>query len=209
VDGCHQLLFEDFSMGISRIALILVVAAVLTPATSLRAAEAPRTSVTVRVYQTADLPLALEQRVLAEAEAVLRGALVDVRWRKCAERISAAACVDPPESSELLLRITLEGIPRKDRPSTLGLAIVSRCTGGQLASVYVDRVTTLADEAATDVAVLLGRVAAHELAHLMMRTSVHHARRGLMRPNWTLAEVRRNRAADWVFTAEDVAAIRR
>ena len=196
-------------MSIGRIALILVAAAALTPATSLTAEEALRTSVTVRVYQTADLPLALEQRVLAEADAVLRGALIDVRWRKCAERISAAACVDPPESSELLLRIALEGIPRKDRPRTLGLAIVSRCTGGQLASVYVDRVTTLADEAATDVAVLLGRVAAHELAHLMMGTSVHHARRGLMRPNWTLAEVRRNRAADWVFTTEDVAAIRR
>jgi hypothetical protein len=192
-----------------RIALILLVAAALTPATSLTAAEAPRTSVTVRVYQTADLPLALEQRVLAEAEAVLRSARVDVRWRKCATWISAEACVDPPKSSELLLRIALEGVPRQDRPRTLGLAIVSPCTGGQLASVYVDRVTTLAEEAATDVAVLLGRVAAHELAHLMMHTSVYHARSGLMRRNWTLAEVRRNRAADWAFTAADVAAIRR
>ena len=61
--------------------------------------------------------------------------------------------------------------------------------------------------AGTDVAVLLGRVAAHELGHLMMHTTAH-ARRGLMRPNWTPYEVRRNRLADWEFTAEDVTAMR-
>jgi hypothetical protein len=55
--------------------------------------------------------------------------------------------------------------------------------------------------------VLLGRVAAHELGHLMMRTSAH-PRRGLMRPNWTPNEIRRNRQADWAFTAGDVAAMR-
>jgi hypothetical protein len=41
----------------------------------------------------------------------------------------------------------------------------------------------------------------------MMRTS-SHARRGLMRPDWTPDEIRRNRAADWAFTATDVAAMR-
>ena len=61
--------------------------------------------------------------------------------------------------------------------------------------------------AGTDVAVLLGRVAAHELGHLMMDTSAH-TRRGLMRPNWTPDEVRRNHFADWEFTAEDVTSMR-
>ena len=61
--------------------------------------------------------------------------------------------------------------------------------------------------AGTDVAVLLGRVAAHELGHLMMHTTAH-ARRGLMRPNWTPDEVRRNHLADWEFTAEDVTSMR-
>jgi hypothetical protein len=73
--------------------------------------------------------------------------------------------------------------------------------------VYVNCVASLATAARADVAVLLGRVAAHELGHLMMRTSAH-ARRGLMRPNWTLNEIRRNRPADWAFTEGDVAAMR-
>jgi hypothetical protein len=190
------------------LAIVLSAAAVLTSPTSLTAAEARRSTVTVRVYQTADLPFPLE-RALAEAETVLRGALVDVRWRRCGAWSSAAACPELLEGSELLLRIAPEGTPRRLRPFTLGEALVSPCTGGVLASVYTDRVAALAAEVKTDVAVLLGRVAAHELAHLMMHTSVYHARRGLMRPNWTRQEVQRNRAADWVFTAEDVTAIRR
>ena len=84
------------------------------------------------------------------------------------------------------------------------------CTGqagGVFANVYFNCVEWLAISAGTDVAVLLGRVAAHELGHLMMPTPAH-ARRGLMRPNWTPYEVRRNRLADWEFTAEDVTAMR-
>ena len=76
-----------------------------------------------------------------------------------------------------------------------------------LATVYVTCVAWLATAARTDVTVLLGRVAAHELGHLVIRTSAH-ARRGLMRPHWTPDEVRRNRASDWAFTAADVAAMR-
>jgi hypothetical protein len=41
---------------------------------------------------------------------------------------------------------------------------------------------------------------------LMMRSSAH-ARRGLMRPNWTPDEVRRNDVVDWEFTAGDVTAM--
>jgi hypothetical protein len=190
------------------LAIVLSAAAVLTPSTSLTAAEAPRSTVTVRIYQTADLPFPLE-RALAEAERVLRGAFVDIRWRRCGVWSSAAACTDLLEASELVLRIAPEGTPRRPRPFTLGEALVSPCTGGVLASVYTDRVAALAAEVDTDVAVLLGRVAAHELGHLMMHSSVHHASRGLMRPNWTRQEVQRNIAADWMFTAEDVAAIRR
>lgn len=191
------------------LAILLAAASVLTPSLRMAAAEPLRTSVTVRVYQTAGLPLEVEQRALAEADRVLRGAFVDVEWRRCGARSSALACVEPPDSSELLLRIAPEGTLHQRKPATLGEAIIGRCDGGVLASVFADRVATLAGEAKTDIAVLLGRVTAHELAHLMMHTSVRHARRGLMRPHWTSEEVRRNRADDWLFTAEDVAAIHR
>ena len=166
----------------------------------------PRTALTVRVYQTAGLPSMLEQRALAEAETVLRAELVDVRWQECTGLNPSPACDVPPGSSELLL-VVREGAPCQDTSATLGEALVVRRAGGVLATVHFSCVAWLATVARTDVAVLLGRVTAHELGHLLMRTSAH-ARRGLMRPNWTPDEVRRNRAADWAFTAGDVAAMR-
>ena len=152
------------------------------------------------------LPSALEQRVLTEAETVLRAGLEDVHWQVCTGLNASPTCDVPPGPSELLL-VVREGVPCHDTAATLGKALVVRRAGGVLATVHVNCVAWLATAARTDVAVLLGRVAAHELGHLMMRTS-SHARRGLMRPNWTPDEVRRNRAADWAFTAADVAAMR-
>lgn len=189
-------------------AVALASAAILTQPVTIAAAGADHTTVTVRVYQTDDLPFPIE-RALAEAGMLMQGALVDVHWERCGVGFSSAACVTLPQSSELFLRITGGGGDRQERQVRLGEALVSPCAGGVLATVYVDRVAMLAAETETDVAVLLGRVAAHELGHLMMHTSVHHARRGLMRPNWTRQELRRNLAADWMFTPEDVATFRR
>ena len=174
-----------------RLGLIFVCAAVWTCSTALAAMVALRTTRTVRVYQTAGLPSMLEQRALAEAEIVLRSAFVDVRWRKCTGLARSEACSSPPAPLELLL-VVRDGAPCQDTSATLGEALVVRHAGGMLATVYFNCVEWFAMSARTDVAVLLGRVAAHELGHLMMHTSAH-ALRGLMRPNWTPHEVRRNR----------------
>ena len=131
---------------------------------------------------------------------------MDVHWQECTGLNSSLTCDVPPGPSELLL-VVREGTPCRDTSATLGEAWVVRGAGGVLATVNVNCVASFARAARIDVAVLLGRVAAHELGHLMMRTSAH-ARRGLMRPNWTIHEVRQNRATDWAFTAGDVATMR-
>jgi len=189
------------------LALVLAGAAAWTSPNVFASDAIPRTTITVRVYQAAGVPSALEQRALDEAETVLRAALVDVRWRTCSGLNPSAGCDAQPGPSELLLRIVRGGTPGPDTSATLGNALVVRASGGVLATVYFNQVAWVAKMAKTDVAVLLGRVTAHELGHLMMR-SPGHARRGLMRPHWTPGEVRRNRAGDWAFTAEDVAAMR-
>jgi hypothetical protein len=173
--------------------LILAAAAVCAFPARLAAAAVPRTTITVRVCQNVSLPSMVEQRALDEAGAVLRAASVDVRWQKC-----TGPDVDASSAAfELVLRIVeaRQATPR----AALGTAFVIRGAGGVLATVYADRVAALA--------VLLGRVAAHELGHLMMHTSVH-TRHGLMRPKWTADELRRNYAPDWTFTARDVAEMR-
>lgn len=201
---------SEFAFGRDRttysLALILACAAVWTSPTALTAAEVPRIAVTVRVYQTAGLAFTLEQRVLAEAEKVLRAGLVEVRWQECTGLNPSPICDVSPRPSDLLLVVRAGDPCHQDTSATLGAALVVRRAGGVLATVYVNCVASFATAARADVAVLLGRVAAHELGHLMMRTSAH-ARRGLMRPNWTQNEIRRNRPADWAFTAVDVAAM--
>jgi hypothetical protein len=181
-------------------ALLLAAAAVCAFPARLAAAAVSRTTITVRVCQNASLPSMVEQRALAEAGAVLRAASVDVRWRKC-----AGPDVDASSAAfELVLRIV---DARQDTPAVLGTAGVIRSAGGVLATVYANRVAVLANQALIEVAVLLGGMAAHELGHLMMQTSVH-TRHGLMRSHWTTDELRRNLAPDWTFTARDVAAMR-
>jgi hypothetical protein len=194
-------------LRICRLVLILAGTVVCAWPTELTAAEARRISITVRVYQTAGLSATFEQRAFSEAETVLRAALVDVRWQKCAGPNRSPACYEPGGFSELLL-VVRQGAPCREPSATLGHALVVPGAGGVMATVHLDCIAWLASVSKADVAVLLGRVVAHELGHLMMHTS-SHARRGLMRANWTPHEVRRNLATDWAFTADDIAAMSR
>jgi hypothetical protein len=183
--------------------LALVAVAVAWP-WGASADENGRRTIRVRVYQTAALSAPVEQRALLEAEALLRSAFVDVQWQRCTGPDSAAVCSEPRQPAELLLRITRLVAPGQ---GALGEALVHRADGGGvLASVYVENVIPLARSTQMDVAVLLGRVVAHELAHLIMETP-EHARQGLMRSNWTLDEIRRNRPPDWAFTPGDAVAM--
>ena len=188
------------------LALIVAGVAAWMPPAALTAAG-PTTTITVRVYQSAGLTPALEQRALEGAAAALRPALVEVRWRICTGPNRSTACDRRPDPSELSLRIVPEGSPGWNASITLGTAYVAPRVGGVLATVYFGHVERLARETHTDVAVLLGRAAAHELGHLLMRTSAHPSC-GLMRANWTQKELQRNRPPDWAFTGGDVVAMR-
>lgn len=81
-------------------------------------------------------------------------------------------------------------------------------SSGVYAAIYVARVKTMADLTKSEVAVLLGRVIAHELGHLLLKTNDHSAN-GLMRAHWTPESVRRNRPGDWLLTNDDVEAIQK
>ena len=174
----------------------------LLPTRVAAAGDEPR-RITVRVYRTIDVLASVEERALSEAARLLRTARVDVRWRHCVGQ----PC-DGPSSTELFLRIMRAGSPRKSSEAALGEALVPpQTSAGVLATVFLDRVEWLAVEAGADFAQLLGRVAAHELGHLLMRTGLH-AHGGLMRATWTADEVRHDRLVDWAFRPGDVSAIR-
>ena len=184
--------------------LILAVLAPWTPPAAPTQLAEPRIAVTVRVYRFGGPSLALQERALIEAERVLRTASVEVRWQECTEETLSPACAASLGPFEFLLRFVGGPARRGESPATLGDAIVIPRSKGVLATVYLDRASHLAESAHARVEVVLGRVVAHEIGHLLMRTP-GHPRHGLMRSNWTVDELRRNHAADWAFTVEDVA----
>jgi hypothetical protein len=190
---------------------------VFVPATSASAAFV-LDDVTVRVYDAAGLDPATARAALNLAAATLAPG-AHVWWRHCNVRNVGTACERSPEPGERILRIVRSRDATDSRPSRgqlrsaspllpLGDAFVDPGTqSAVLATIYLDRVRVLARAGGVTEARLLGHAIAHEIGHLLLASKTHGAR-GLMRPVWSSEELRRGRAADWVFSDQELAAIR-
>jgi len=100
---------------------------------------------------------------------------------------------------ELIVRIvTAPRIISRD-PEALGYSDVDvQARRGTLATVFADRVHTLATERYFDEGTLLGRAIAHEIGHLLLGV-VAHPKTGLMRGYW----VTDIRLGDWTFSSAE------
>ena len=129
----------------------------------------------------------------------MEAAGVVVAWPVC-------PCLSPVGSGELVVRITAAS--SASTPGALGFSFVDiEQKAGTLATVFADRVQTLAAAAGADDGELLGRVIAHEIAHLLIGTR-DHGSRGLMRGEWRASEVARQRPSDWRLARADGLKIR-
>jgi len=192
----------------TRHVLLVIGICALIPATTASAAVALLDDITVRVYDSAGLAENVKHSAFGIASQTLAAASIGVRWEHC-ER-SGRVCGLPLEAGEFVVRIVRSPAPGWARaPLPLGEAFVDiEARSGVLATIYADRVALLAAAAGIDAATLLGRAIAHEMGHLLLATNAHSAH-GLMRPHWSRDDLRRGRGADWVFTREEIAAIRR
>ncbi len=128
-----------------------------------------------------------------------KGAGVAVDWPRC-------PCLSPVGSGELAIRIAAAS--PASAPARLGFSFVDvGRKAGTLATVYADRVQAMAAIAGVDPGELLGRVIAHEIAHLLIGTH-DHSRRGLMRGEWRASELARQRPSDWRLSRLEGRAIR-
>ena len=178
-----------------------------TPAAVAFAAVALLDDITVRVYDSAGLPGNVRQSALAVAAQTLAPASVAVRWEHC--QPSDTVCRNPLRAGEFVVRIVRRPAPAASRGALpLGDAFIdSQARSGVLATIYADRVLSLAAASGIDAATLLGRAIAHEMGHLLLANNVHGTH-GLMRPIWSQEDLRKGRGADWVFTKEEIASIR-
>ncbi len=196
----------------------LIVALTLLPL-PVSAAETLWAELVVRVYDNTGAAPDTRRMALKIAGSIVSSASLEVVWRTCTDFSSQLSSLDsrhlgpcrsPLAAGELAVRIVSSrdavDDDRTSRP--LGEALIdTKARAGVLATVYADRVEWMAAQTGADRHELLGRAIAHELGHLLMATSAHGTK-GLMRPVWSLSEVRRQRARDWSFAPGEIAAIK-
>jgi hypothetical protein len=162
----------------------------------------------VRVYDSAKTAVEDRDRALKGAGDILADADVSVDWRDCSPRAFGMhpACSSAPSPGEIVVRLVR--LAATDGSRALGEAFVNRAGGrGVLATVFVDRIEAIAALSKTDVVSFVSRVIAHEIGHLLLGTN-SHTERGLMREVWSLKDLARDRAEDWLFSRADVDRLR-
>jgi hypothetical protein len=193
-------------MSARYIAVLVPLLLVCTPS-PMRGAVTAWTAVVVRVYDANGVIAGTSRQALDQARTALEGASIDVVWRMCP---ASPHCNRPLAPGELAIRIVRSPAPPLHTGTLpLGDAMIDTRTGiGVLATVYIDRIEWLAQQAGADSRALLGRAIAHELGHLLLATTTHGPV-GLMRAHWSQDEVRRGRPRDWSFAPTELASMMR
>jgi hypothetical protein len=184
----------------------LTAALLATPMTS------PAQSLTVRVFNNYGVP---DDDLLAartHVDAIFNAAGTALSWLDCweggKEPVAASPeCRRPLDATHIVLRLQAAQPVSGTRYISMGFSLVNLQTGVPfLATVFVDLVASISRGAAVDSRLLLGRAIAHEIGHLLLNTNLHAAG-GLMRADWSRAELRRNTPADWTFLEHEIATI--
>lgn len=175
-------------------------------------ADGPR--LVIRIYGGEVDDAGARLGAIRTAAAIVEDAGIIADWRDCTPDAVRRPCTRPRAVRDLIVRIvptdiagtaalrgTLETRRNVDDSGlVLGFATIEAGIGrGVVATIFMDRVQTVAHRAHVDSSLLLGRILAHEVGHLLLGTN-GHGRTGLMREVWTDAELASNRHDDWVFT---------
>jgi hypothetical protein len=148
-------------------------------------------SLVIRAYDAYGVPADQLSRARVTVDQILRDADIVVSWPSC-------PCPSPIVPGELVLRI-VAAAPTSE-PAALGFSYVDvEHRAGTLATVFADRIHTLASAAGADEGELLGRAIAHEVTHLLLGTH-DHERHGLMRGQWNINDLAQHRRWDWVLS---------
>jgi hypothetical protein len=170
---------------------------------SMLATAAVALTITVRVYDLYGVPPDQRAKALELASETLAQANVSVQWIDCnrVDGVAPPPCLAVLTQGEMVLR--LQG--RTERGDhILGTAIVQDHGPNVMASVYAESILERSVKTGLPVWIIMGRVTAHEIGHLLLGTNSHTVR-GLMQAKWDL---RRQHLFEWRFTAADAEKIR-
>ena len=169
--------------------LILVNASLWGGATSDGLAE-EKAQLTVSVYNDAAVAEEVLNRAEQAASRIFQGAGIGVTWLNCrvpaASEQASRACRQVAFPKHLHLRIVRKSAGLKGE--AMGVSFQGEDGLGCFADLFYEPMEKLASSDGTNVASLLGHVAAHEIGHLLLGTN-SHAVRGIMQARWRSDEL--------------------
>ena len=188
-----------------RIGIVLGLLA-LVESPELQSSELPSpVSIHVSVYDDAGLGPQTIREAEGVSSTIFVGAGVEVHWLNCSASgelthlSSDCAKAKFPDTLQLRFRRKAQG--RGLPPDTLGVSYLMESGDGCYSKVFVEPVERLRSGYSISLGTMLGHVATHEIAHLLLGTNAHSVS-GIMRPNWGLRELESAGMGTLVFYPE-------
>ena len=189
-----------------------VMGVLVAMAIGVRVNAEPRAALTVRLYNTSDIPAPELLAARRAIDATFQDTGLDLIVRHCGRPVLPEDSVDPCSESLKPLEMVVRIIDAPaDNPTihseACGVAYVLKETDrGWLATAFSDRVANAATRVGVDAGTLLGLVIAHELGHLMLGSG-YHSWTGVMRADWP-KELRDHNGGPWRFSTLEAARMR-
>jgi hypothetical protein len=166
----------------------------------------------IRSYNNVGVPAADLAAAREHAQAVLQEAGVNIVWADCwiggRQPADAPARCQEPIGGDVVLRLQKTARTDPSEFVSMGFSLIGTPGAAPfMATVYVDRVESVARAARIDQRRVLGLTMAHEIGHLLLNSNAHAAS-GLMRAYWSVNELRRGDPASWRFLEAEAALVR-
>lgn len=139
----------------------------------------------VLVYSFPGISPWVLQEAEKEAARLLRPVARELQWTDCSVHAIDPGCASPRIRSDLIVRFIPRALPQA---TTGALGIAGPSGGYATAFIFYDRVVALRTQG-RPMPVMLGRVLAHEIVHLLL-PSESHSEVGLMRGQWSADDLR-------------------
>lgn len=162
--------------------------------------------ITVQVHNTAAVSASVLRRAEFEADRILETAGVEVAWQNCPNSSTVgASCLFADNPAVFVLHIVSRG--KTSRDSVFGEAFLGEGGVGKYCDIFFDPMLQAFQDSGTDVADLLGAVAAHELGHLLLGSDAH-SQIGIMQAVWQKESLRAIQMGTFQFTPNQAARMR-
>jgi hypothetical protein len=169
-------------------------------------------TIVIRIFNNVEVPPADLAAAREYAQVILQEAGLNVVWADCwvgkRQTPDAPARCQQSVGGDIVLRLQKTNGSDGARFVSMGFSLVGiEGAAPFLATVYVDRATSVARGAGIDARRVLGLAIAHEIGHVLLNSN-SHASSGLMRADWSRHELRRKDFAAWTFADTDAARLR-